>query len=287
MSFKQNSCGITREISNACHQKFLLIIIIRKCFMQIMIFNLSPAAPFTSPRLIFLVGVICLIAIPWAMYQILKNPYEYPYFEKSFNVTRKRKPDIEDYIDNYLIENGLSEINAQNNKITKWKEGCEADLSQRWLRKYRRSQYNEVLDDEEAFIFSFERERTRYRQHNYERTSYKVLQNDGDYACDYDYLLDRYEKLKKIGFECTLREYHAKNQRSLMKPALRKKIMKRDNYTCQICGKHMPDEVGLQIDHIVPVSKGGKSVESNLQVLCSKCNGYKSNKMDSELAGIT
>ena len=36
---------------------------------------------------------------------------------------------------------------------------------------------------------------------------------------------------------------------------------------------------GLHIDHIVPVSKGGKTVPSNLQVLCSKCNGNKSNKL--------
>ncbi|HIV17188.1 MAG TPA: HNH endonuclease [Candidatus Alectryocaccobium stercorigallinarum] len=64
-----------------------------------------------------------------------------------------------------------------------------------------------------------------------------------------------------------------------MTPELKKKIMIRDNYTCQKCGKYMPDEVGLHIDHIIPISKGGKSVPSNLQVLCSKCNGKKSNKM--------
>lgn len=54
--------------------------------------------------------------------------------------------------------------------------------------------------------------------------------------------------------------------------------MERDNYTCQNCGKYMPDRVGLQIDHIVPVARGGKTVESNLQVLCSRCNGSKGAK---------
>ncbi len=34
----------------------------------------------------------------------------------------------------------------------------------------------------------------------------------------------------------------------------------------------MPDGNGIHIDHIVPVSKGGKTVPSNLQVLCAKCN---------------
>ena len=41
----------------------------------------------------------------------------------------------------------------------------------------------------------------------------------------------------------------------------------------------IPDEVGLEIDHIIPVSKGGKTTPDNLQVLCSKCNRRKSNKI--------
>lgn len=98
-------------------------------------------------------------------------------------------------------------------------------------------------------------------------------------ACDFNYLKRAYEYLEKINFECTRQSYESANQRRLMTPILRRKIMIRDRYTCQICGKHMPDEVGLHIDHIIPVSKGGKSVESNLRVLCSKCNGRKSDKM--------
>ena len=63
-----------------------------------------------------------------------------------------------------------------------------------------------------------------------------------------------------------------------MKKSLRDQIAFRDNYTCQICGKQMSDGVGLHVDHIISIKNGGKSVPSNLRVLCSKCNGKKGSK---------
>ena len=72
-----------------------------------------------------------------------------------------------------------------------------------------------------------------------------------------------------------------KRQRSKMTPALREYIKRRDHYTCQICGDNIyenPDII-LEIDHIIPVSKGGETVEYNLQTLCRTCNRRKSNKM--------
>lgn len=66
-------------------------------------------------------------------------------------------------------------------------------------------------------------------------------------------------------------------ERALVTDGLRYKILKRDNFKCKACGKSA-SEVELQIDHIIPVSKGGKTIESNLQALCKKCNSGKSNK---------
>lgn len=66
-------------------------------------------------------------------------------------------------------------------------------------------------------------------------------------------------------------------QRALMNSELRNKIKQRDNYTCQHCGISTYDEphLLLEIDHIIPIAKGGLTTESNLQVLCWKCNRSK------------
>ena len=49
-----------------------------------------------------------------------------------------------------------------------------------------------------------------------------------------------------------------------------------NKYQCSICKKWFyPEE--LQIDHIDPWSKGGRTVLSNAQLLCAPCNRKKSN----------
>ena len=47
-------------------------------------------------------------------------------------------------------------------------------------------------------------------------------------------------------------------------------------YTCAVCTKKAKNRIYFQIDHIVPMNKGGKTKIENLQVLCRKCNGIKS-----------
>lgn len=56
--------------------------------------------------------------------------------------------------------------------------------------------------------------------------------------------------------------------------ALRNEIFERDGYKCIQCGS----TVSLQIDHILPFSKGGKTVKENLQTLCKICNVKKGNR---------
>lgn len=70
-------------------------------------------------------------------------------------------------------------------------------------------------------------------------------------------------------------------QRALMTSKLRQHIKERDNFTCKCCGVSVAQEphLLLEIDHIVPVSKGGLTTEDNLQTLCWKCNRSKGSKI--------
>ena len=46
---------------------------------------------------------------------------------------------------------------------------------------------------------------------------------------------------------------------------------------CPICGQHFELEE-MQGDHIVPWSKGGRTIDENLQMLYQKCNNDKSSQ---------
>lgn len=73
----------------------------------------------------------------------------------------------------------------------------------------------------------------------------------------------------------------AKEQRALMTKKLRESIKARDNFTCCNCGNstHVEPNLLLEIDHIIPVAKGGQTVADNLQTLCWKCNRAKGDKI--------
>ena len=62
---------------------------------------------------------------------------------------------------------------------------------------------------------------------------------------------------------------------------LRYKVLKEAKGRCALCGA-TKDMVALDVDHIIPRSKKGKSIYENLQVLCAKCNRTKSNKDDTD-----
>lgn len=56
------------------------------------------------------------------------------------------------------------------------------------------------------------------------------------------------------------------------------RVARRDNHTCQECGKNLRDDE-IEFDHIIPLSKGGSSEEHNIRLACFDCNRDKSDNV--------
>ena len=55
----------------------------------------------------------------------------------------------------------------------------------------------------------------------------------------------------------------------------RDEIGEAQDWKCRCCGVDVSDRSKSAIDHIMPISSGGTSERSNLQLLCRRCNGSK------------
>ncbi len=64
-------------------------------------------------------------------------------------------------------------------------------------------------------------------------------------------------------------------EKSLRDEAFEKAKDEDGNYHCACCGVADKSRIYFQVDHIVPMNKGVKSVVENLQILCRQCNGTK------------
>lgn len=70
-------------------------------------------------------------------------------------------------------------------------------------------------------------------------------------------------------------------EREQLSKKIRFEVFKRDSFKCQYCGKSVPDVI-LHVDHINPVSNGGKNDLLNLITSCQDCNLGKSDRLISD-----
>jgi HNH endonuclease len=64
--------------------------------------------------------------------------------------------------------------------------------------------------------------------------------------------------------------------RDAVPPQLRFRVLQRDGFRCQYCGRSARDGAILHLDHVVPFSAGGETTEENLISACDQCNLGKS-----------
>lgn len=61
----------------------------------------------------------------------------------------------------------------------------------------------------------------------------------------------------------------------------RRNLWRRDNWTCQYCGRKPPDDE-ITVDHVVPKSQGGQTTFTNCVLACMDCNKRKDNRTPEE-----
>jgi uncharacterized protein YozE (UPF0346 family) len=66
-----------------------------------------------------------------------------------------------------------------------------------------------------------------------------------------------------------------KTTRRTLPLKVRFQVLKQNNYSCQICGLTASNGARLEVDHKVPVAKGGTNDIQNLWALCFECNRGK------------
>jgi len=74
-----------------------------------------------------------------------------------------------------------------------------------------------------------------------------------------------------------MKRYVKTNRKSRVTSASTRNIILRDKFVCAYCGKSVTLKTGTK-DHIVPQSKSGKTVLSNLITACRPCNSRKDDK---------
>ena len=67
------------------------------------------------------------------------------------------------------------------------------------------------------------------------------------------------------------------NRSRYISASVRVSVLNRDKYKCVFCGRSSK-QVYLEVDHIIPFSKGGSNDINNLQTLCFDCNRGKGSR---------
>lgn len=140
-----------------------------------------------------------------------------------------------------------------------------------WIRLGRLPSYGEV-----------KKPSSKYSAGTYKKrfgTWAKALKNFEIWANTDDTENDQTDEIDETDPQDAMLKAIKKRTKREISERLRFKILMRAGFACTACGASPMKNPGvdLHVDHIVPWSKGGETVEDNLQAKCAKCNLGKGN----------
>lgn len=199
-----------------------------------------------------------------------KKPFEYICKYFGIKADEETLSNFETILNNFeAAEEGKKHLQAEKENILK---SIEADIPA-LIKKFSKKKLEENLGFEQVDMS------TAY----FPKYVFEYVSSGGNASTRCDVVMDIDNLNKFIVFLSEKIKFNKSvaGQRALMTSKLRRHIKERDGYTCKQCGASVEQEphLLLEIDHIIPVSKGGLTTEDNLQTLCWRCNRSKGAKI--------
>ena len=189
-----------------------------------------------------------------------------PLKRKRKEAKERKKNEEKQYYFNQEVIKEQAKIQATFDAEAKAKLENEIELTKLWIEK------NKITDAQEELI-NLKRKETNQKERELQVKEDKFSEIETELEKTKAELEAIYDtEVYKLGVQAV--------ERKKMTANLKKFILERDDYTCQVCGASLHNDFNLklEVDHIVPISKGGKTDPSNLQTLCRKCNRSKGAK---------
>lgn len=195
-----------------------------------------------------------------------RDPFKY--ICKYFNISADEETleKFEEILNNFeAAEEGKISLQAEKEKIL---ESIKSDVPA-LIQKFSRKKLEKSLGFDPIDLGTA----------HFPQYTFKYVSPGGNKTTRYDIVMD-IDNLNKFVQYLSERIKFKKSvagQRALMTSKLREKIKQRDGYACKKCKVSVAQEPNLllEIDHIIPVSRGGMTAEDNLQTLCWRCNRSK------------
>lgn len=198
-----------------------------------------------------------------------KKPFEYVCKYFGIKATEENLSQVEEILNNFeAAEDGKKRLLNEKKKIL---DSIKTDIPF-IIRKFSKNLDKKLGFEEIDMSTSY-----------FPRYIFQYISSGGNASmrCDIVFDLENLNRFVQFLAEKVRFRKSVAGQRALMTSMLRQQIKERDHYTCQICGASIEKEPNLllEIDHIIPVSKGGLTAENNLQTLCWRCNRSKGAKL--------
>ena len=199
-----------------------------------------------------------------------KKPFEYICKYFGIKATEENLSSFENILNNFeAAEEGKRHLNAEKNKII---NSIQTEIPF-LIKKLSKEKLERNLGFEHVDMG------TAY----FPKYVFKYVSSGGNASTQCDIIMDIDNLNRFVLFLSEKIKFNKSvaGQRALMTSKLRQRIKERDGFTCKNCGASVQKEPNLllEIDHIIPVSKGGLTTEDNLQTLCWRCNRSKGAKI--------